>query len=109
MFLKNKTRRCLVFVPGLMLMLVVSPALAHTPYMSCFKSAESVCCYSEFSDGSSTAGTPVRVTDGKDNVLLEGRMDSAGEYCFAPPAAPYTVIFDAGPGHVTSETSATIF
>jgi len=87
-----------------------TPVLAHTPYLACFKNADTVCCYSEFSDGSSTAGTPIRVKHTvEETVVLEGRVDETGEFCFTPPQHPYKVIFDAGPGHTISESSSTIY
>lgn len=97
---------------GLLTILVFSTTsvLAHSPHLACFKNDDTVCCFSEFSDGSSTAGTPIQVKRTADGtVVLEGRVDETGEFCFAPPQQPYTVLFDAGPGHSISETSATIF
>jgi hypothetical protein len=82
---------------------------AHTPYMACYDNGDgSVSCYAEFSDGSSAAGNPVRVTDEKGKLLTSGVIDETGEFSFKRPQQPFTVTFDAGPGHVVTEKSSTI-
>jgi hypothetical protein len=75
--------------------------LAHTPLCSCYDNGDgTITCEGGFSDGSSAAGVKMRVLDGSGKVLLEGEMDEDSEFTFDKPSAPYTVEFDAGPGHV---------
>ncbi len=84
-------------------------AYAHTAMMACYDNGDnSVTCYGEFSDGSSATAIPVRVLDGEKHVLLEGKMDEAGEFTFSRPGEPFTVLFDAGPGHRVTEKSDNI-
>jgi hypothetical protein len=83
--------------------------MAHTPYMACFDNGDgTITCNGEFSDGSSAAGVAIRVVDKNEKVLLAGHMDEDGEYTFDRPAGAFTVIFDAGPGHVVKEKDDSI-
>jgi len=91
--------------------LLLSPifAAAHTPYMACHDNGDlTITCYGEFSDGSSGAGAAMRIVDAGGLVLTEGTMDADGEFTFKRPTGVFTVIFDAGPGHVVKEKSETI-
>ncbi len=82
---------------------------AHTPYMACYDNGDnSISCYTEFSDGSSAAGNQIRVEDRSGKLLHKSTVDKTGEYSFPRPQVPYTVIFDAGPGHVVKEKSTSI-
>jgi len=88
-----------------------SQVLAHTPLCSCYDNGDgTITCEGGFSDGSSAAGVAMKVVDKKDEVIsvkdkdgktvsLEGKMDEDSEFTFIKPKVPYTVIFDAGPGH----------
>lgn len=78
-----------------------SLVLAHTPLCSCYDGGDGiVVCEGGFSDGSSAAGVAIRVTDKDGRVLIKGKMDEFSEFSFDKPSGPYTVEFDAGPGHV---------
>jgi hypothetical protein len=82
-------------------LLAAGPASAHTPLCSCFDNGDgSITCEGGFSDGSSSAGVQMRVQDAGGKVLVKGKMDADSEFTFDKPAGPYTVIFDAGEGHV---------
>lgn len=82
---------------------------SHTPFMACFDNGDgTITCNGEFSDGSSAAGVVMRVIDGQKKVLIEGSMDEDSEYTFEKPQGVFTVIFDAGPGHVVKEKSDNI-
>ena len=84
-------------------------AFAHTPYMACYDNGDkTVSCFAEFSDGTSAAGNKVRVVDSAERILLQGTIDETGEYSFERPTGDFTVIFDAGPGHIVKEKSSTI-
>lgn len=89
--------------------LLTSPASAHTPFMACFDNGDgTITCNGEFSDGSSAAGVVMRVVDGQGKILTNGSMDEDSEYTFKTPQGSFTVIFDAGPGHVVKEKSDSI-
>ncbi|MCK4994649.1 MAG: hypothetical protein KAS13_06355 [Candidatus Omnitrophica bacterium] len=90
---------------------LTSRALCHTPLCSCYDNGdETITCEGGFSDGSSAAGTAIKVVnkngevisvkdeDGK-TVFLEGKMDEDSEFTFIKPQKAYKVVFDAGPGH----------
>ncbi len=87
----------------------VSGAAAHTALMACFDNGDgTVTCHGAFSDGASAAAVPVQVVDENAALLIRGHMDQDGEFTFPTPQTPYTVIFDAGPGHVVKERSDNI-
>jgi type 1 fimbria pilin len=80
---------------------VSGQVLAHTPLCSCYDNANgTVTCEGGFSDGSSAAGVKMRVQDKNSKVLIKGKMDQDSEFTFDKPSGPYTVVFDAGEGHV---------
>lgn len=86
-----------------------SMAFAHTPLMACFDNGDgTITCNGGFSDGSSASGVAVRVTDDKDKTFIEGTMDHDSEFTFDKPAGRFTVVFDAGPGHLVKEKSDSI-
>ena len=86
-----------------------APLSAHTPLMACFDNGDdTITCNGGFSDGSSAAGVVMRVVDRQKEVLLEGIMDEESEYTFKKPRGDFTVIFDAGPGHLVKEKSDNI-
>lgn len=76
-------------------------ALAHTPVCSCYDLGDGkIVCEGGFSDGSSARGVKIRVVDEEGNVLVKGKMDEFSEFEFKKPEEkPFTIIFDAGPGH----------
>ena len=83
------------------LLLLAAPALAHTPLCSCFDNGDgTVSCEGGFSDGSSASGVGMIVKDGSGKVLIEGKMSENSDFDFEKPKGDYTVIFDAGEGHV---------
>jgi hypothetical protein len=99
----------IVFFTSMLFFSPTTVIMAHTPYMACFDNGDgTITCNGEFSDGSSAAGVAVRVVDENDKILLSGRMDDDGEYTFGKPAGVFTVVFDAGPGHLVRERSDSI-
>jgi len=88
-----------------------SGVFSHTPLCSCYDNGNgTVTCEGGFSDGSSAAGVSMKVVNENGEVIsvkdeegktirLEGKMDEDSEFTFIKPEVPYTVIFDAGPGH----------
>ena len=82
---------------------------AHTPLMACFDNGDgTITCNGGFSDGSAATGVVMRIVDGQEKILMEGSMDEDSEYTFEKPPGTFTVIFDAGPGHVVKEKSSNI-
>ncbi len=83
------------------LLLLTVPALAHTPLCSCFDNGDgTISCEGGFSDGSSASGVRMAVKDASGKVLIEGKMSENSDFEFKKPGGDYTVIFDAGEGHV---------
>jgi formylmethanofuran dehydrogenase subunit A len=95
-----------VLVLGLFL---TSVSYAHTPLCSCSDEGDgTILCEGGFSDGSSAAGVKMKVVDASGKTLVEGKMNEDSEFTFKKPNVPYTVIFDAGPGHVVKVPSKDI-
>jgi hypothetical protein len=76
-------------------------AMAHTPLFACWDNGDgTLSCEAGFSDGSSAAKMPVKVTDENGKVISECKLDSNGEATFKKPTVKnYTITFDGGPGH----------
>lgn len=80
--------------------LMAAHALAHTPLCSCYDNGDgTVLCEGGFSDGSSASGVAMKILDGNDAVILEGKMNENSEFEFDKPDGSYKVLFDAGEGH----------
>ena len=91
------------------LMMVAGQAFAHTPILNCFDNGDkTITCEGGFSDGSSASGVKMRVKSAAGKVLLKGKMNQDSEYTFNKPAGGYTVVFDAGEGHVVEINGADI-
>ena len=91
-------------------LLVATAALyAHTPILLCWDNGDgTISCEGGFSDGSPAKGVEIRVEDPKGKVLLKGVLDKNNEFTFKKPEGKFTVIFDAGPGHVVKMESSKI-
>lgn len=84
-------------------------ALAHTALFSCWDNGDgTLSCEGGFSDGSSAANIPIRVTDEKGEVVFEGKLDESGELTFGKPQGVFSVTFDGGPGHTLTVKSGDI-
>jgi hypothetical protein len=84
-------------------------AQAHSPVLSCFDNEDgTVTCEGGFSDGASAEGVPLRVLDARNKVLIDGKMDKAGNYKFKKPTGAYRVVFDAGDNHKVTIDGADI-
>jgi hypothetical protein len=78
----------------------VSQVFAHTPLLSCYDNGDgTITCEGGYSDGTAGAGVKMRVVDKSDKDLITGKMNEDSEFTVKKPNVPYTVIFDAGPGH----------
>jgi len=93
-------------VGSLLAVWVVLPAFGHTPLLY-IEDNEDGTIYVEggFSDGSSAAGSGVRLEDADGKTLWEGELGEYGsvESVPIPEVRPYYVVFDAGPGHVVTK------
>lgn len=87
---------------------LTGPASSHTPLFSCYDNYDgTLFCEGGFSDGSSAAGVGIRViADGE--TVFESALDGNSTLEFDKPSGDYTVIFDAGPGHVIEVQSGNI-
>ena len=96
-------------VAALFVMALAGAALAHTPLFSCWDNGDgTLSCEGGFSDGSSAANIPIRVSNDKGEVVFEGKLDESGELTFDKPEGVFTVTFDGGPGHDISIKSSEI-
>ena len=103
-------KRLLICLFGFtIMMLLATYSYAHTPLCSCYDNGDgTVTCEGGFSDGSSAAGITMLVLDKSGKVLIKGKMNEDSEFTFKKPDVPYTVVFDAGPGHVVKIDSKDI-
>jgi hypothetical protein len=94
---------------AVMMLFLVTAADAHTPLCACYDNGDgTITCEGGFSDGSSGAGVAMKVQDRNGKLLKKGKMNEDSEFTFKKPGAPYTVIFDAGPGHAVEVKSENI-
>lgn len=92
--------RTLVALSALGFAMLASTAFAHTPICACYDNGDgTVLCEGGFSDGSSASGVGIKIYDGEQKLILEGKMSEDSEFEFDKPDGDYRVIFDAGPGH----------
>lgn len=76
-------------------------ALAHNPICECFDNTDgTITCEGGFSDGSTAAGTALRVLDANGRILIDGAMGERSDFTFAKPDGRFRVEFDAGDGHI---------
>ncbi len=92
-------------VPAIVLavLLWTAPAMAHTLFMTVTDNNDgTITVTGMYSTGAPAAYTEVRLEDALGKVLLKGKTDEFGELAVDKQSAPYTVVLDAGPGHVAS-------
>lgn len=107
--LNGLNRKLLFCAVAVFVVALAGAALAHTPLFSCWDNGDgTLSCEGGFSDGSSAANMPIRVTNEKDEVIFEGKLDEGGELTFKKPEGVFTVTFDGGPGHMLSVKSSEI-
>lgn len=107
--LNGLNRKLLFCVAAVFVMALAGVALAHTPLFSCWDNGDgTLSCEGGFSDGSSAANMPIRVTNEKDEVIFEGKLDESGELTFNKPEGVFSVTFDGGPGHTLTVKSSEI-
>ena len=90
-------------IASLVLLALAAPVLAHSPICNCYDNGDgTVTCEGGFSDGSSATGVAIRVVDGRDRVLIEGKMDDKSSFSFMKPDQQFHVVFDAGQSHIVT-------
>ncbi|MGP1593667.1 MAG: hypothetical protein ACTTH8_00215 [Treponema sp.] len=97
--MKQKMKRWLA-VCGMLLCAVL--AFAHTPLLTVEDNGDgTIFVQGGFSNGSSAGGVKLYLTSvASGEKLWEGVFPEIGELDVEIPNEPYTVTFDAGPGHV---------
>ena len=85
-----------------MLLWCIAAVFAHTPLLTIEDNGDgTLFIQGGFSNGASAGGVKLYLTSVVTNEKLwEGVFPDIGELEVAIPAEPYTVTFDAGPGHV---------
>lgn len=85
-----------------MLLWCIAAVYAHTPLLTVEDNGDgTLFIQGGFSNGASAGGVKLYLTSVATNEKLwEGVFPDIGELEVAIPAEPYTVTFDAGPGHV---------
>ncbi len=96
-------KRLLIVV--FMAAVVVSGVFAHTPILYIEDNGDgTVFVQGGFSNGSSAAGVAIYVKSIKTGkTLWEGELPDISEMDLDIPGEPYTITFDAGPGHVVTK------
>ncbi|WP_218961289.1 hypothetical protein [Desulfobotulus mexicanus] len=85
-------------------------AMAHTPLFSCFDNADgTIYCEGGFSDGSTAAGVPVIVKNGKGEEIQRLVLSRTSDVEFEKPKGNYSVTFDGGEGHSIEIPGSQIF
>lgn len=88
----------------LVLVFCASAAFAHTLFMSVIDNEDgTITVEGMYSTGAKASDTDVRLEGPNGKVLFQGRTDEFGELEITKPKTPYTIILDAGPGHMASE------
>ncbi len=94
----------ILFSTTMVLLLFTSIAFAHTLYMTVTDNEDgSILVEGMYSTGAIASNTEVRLEDAKGKILFKGKTDEDGELEIAKPKVEYSIILDAGPGHVASE------
>lgn len=87
----------------LALLFFTCAAQAHTLFMTVSDNEDgTVTVEGMYSTGAVASRTPVRLEDSDGKVLFTGKTDADGELEIRKPDVEYTIILDAGPGHMAS-------
>ena len=80
-------------------------AFAHRVTVFAWVEGDTVYTESKFSGGKRVVDGTIKVYDGADTVLVEGRTDDQGEFSFKIPGKPpLTIELNAGMGHMAKWT-----
>ena len=94
-------RPALVLFCIAILLLFITPALAHRVYIFAWTEGGVICTESYFSKNSKVRGGDVLMLDTFGNTLQTAKTDVMGKACFSPPAKAEDILFVimAGQGH----------
>jgi len=85
---------------ALALGLFSASSMAHTALMACYDEGNGyIMCEGGFSDGASAEGVEVRIEQNQ-SVVMQTKLDEFGEIYFEKPQSDFTVVLNAGEGHV---------
>ena len=88
-----------LFLP-LFALLMTGTVQAHTALMACYDEGNGfISCEGGFSDGASAEGVEFRIEQ-NGNAVMETKMDEYGEVYFKKPLGRYSVVLNAGEGHI---------
>lgn len=87
------------------------PVLAHSPILACFYETDtSIVCEAGYSDGASAEGGDIRVLDGNQRLLIEGKFGADNTFTFErPDAAVFQVDFIGDTTHMVTIFDDEIF
>jgi hypothetical protein len=87
------------------------PAWAHSPILACFHETDTaIVCEAGYSDGASAEGGDIRVLDGNQRLLIEGKFGADNTYTFErPDAAVFQVDFIGDTTHMVTVFDDEIF
>ncbi len=84
----------------LLMMLLISPAVAHRVTVFAWLEDHTVHTISKFPGGNKISGGTIKVYDDAGNLLVEGKTDEQGEFSFPiPENSALKIVMSAGPGH----------
>ncbi len=88
------------FILALLFVLSADVVFAHRVVLFAWIEGDTVFTESQFPDGRKIADGQVNVFDMENNLLLEGKTDSNGEFSFKiPKTTALNIVLDAGTGH----------
>lgn len=92
-------------------LLSAATAWAHSPLLACFYETDTtIVCEAGYSDGASAEGGDIRVLDGNQRLLIEGKFGPDSTYTFARPDAPvFQVDFIGDTTHMVTVFDDEIF
>lgn len=93
-----------LFAAVLAILLLAGTASAHTLYMTVTDNEDgTITVEGMYSTGAVASHTEIRLENPDGQVLFTGKTDEDGALDITKPKGVYTVIMDAGPGHMATE------
>ena len=84
-------------------LLHIASASAHTALITCFDNGDAtVTCEAGYSDGASSAGQVIRVSQTNKRLIIEAKFDKEGTYTFKKPDVDFYVEFIGDPSHLAT-------
>jgi hypothetical protein len=79
-------------------LIAANPAVADYPFCRCERVGAEVQCRAGFSDGESAEGAALEIISNDGATVARMIFGPGPTISFKPPADPFYVLFDAGPG-----------